>query len=123
MQDEVLNVDRPRLIANDSISLLNQKVSHTVGYAEMIISVQENIDDERGLVASSKTTDVYTTKLYHTLSWKYIPYIHSINMLTQIMSSISIRNLASHVITVSYSNFMYVYDRQIATAKTSYQRC
>ena len=82
---------------------------------EKILSVQESIDEERGLVELSRTTDTYTTKLYKILSWKDDPNIHLINYVStnnkdkrRQMTLTSIRNLVSHIATVSYSNFMHV---------------
>ena len=70
IQDEGLNVGRPRLVAKASIDLLNGDISNTVSYAEgeddlakNITILKEGVGEERGLFASSKEIDTRTTKL------------------------------------------------------------
>lgn len=75
VKDDGLKTGRPRLIGNKSISPLNNDLSHTIPYAEdetdlsnKMVSVQESIDEERGLIASSRTTDTNSVKLYQYIS-------------------------------------------------------
>ena len=125
VEDEGLNTGRPRLIGNKSIRLLNNEISQTVSYAEdetdlsnKMVSVKESIDEERGLIASSQTTDPNSVKLYQFISWKDNPNIHLVNHNTTMnkskrrqMASTSIRNLLSHIAAISYSNFRPAVDK------------
>ena len=61
IQDEGLNVGRPRLVAIESMKSLNEDISNTVSYAEgeddfgdKIVTLKDGIDEEHGLFASSK---------------------------------------------------------------------
>ena len=71
IQDEGLNVGRPRLVAKNSIQLLNGDISNTVSYAEgednlgeIITILKDGIDYERGVFESSKEMDARTKELY-----------------------------------------------------------
>ena len=124
IQDEGLNVGRPRLVAIESMKSLNEDISNTVSYAEgeddfgdKIVTLKDGIDEERGLFASSKEIDSRTKKLYQLISCKDNPDIHLVNYNTTMnkckrrqMASTSIRNLISHIAAVAYSNFIFVAD-------------
>ena len=73
IEDEGLNVDRPRLLGTINLRLLNHDLQGTFGFAEgeddfgeKILSLQENINKEyinkeQGIMASSKPIETNTT--------------------------------------------------------------
>ena len=92
-----------------TIRLVWLRKSHTL--ADTVMHIKEKVDIECGSFSPLKTPTVMTTKLYQLLSVNDDEDIHLINALIaknkdkrRQMASTSVRNLASHLCVVAYSN-------------------
>ena len=117
--DEGLIKGRPRLVINNNLNILTKEIDTTIGLGENIhtlahhvTKVKEIIDSECGLHSHIKVPCLEMQKLYQILTVNDDIDVHLFKSRTTKnkykrcqMASTPVRNLASHIGPVTYSNF------------------